>query len=183
MPALAARLAGKVELRCDAASKAAVLDNAGRCGVEPRIPPESIRGGAAGTAGSGPGGETSPPYIEIKDAAEEDWAEEFLDYILAVKTVDSLGEAIEHISRYGTRHSEAILTNDMKNAELFSQRIDAACVYVNASTRFTDGGEFGFGAELGISTQKFHARGPMGLEALTTIKYRISGQGHIRGGK
>jgi glutamate-5-semialdehyde dehydrogenase len=175
MPALAARLAGKVELRCDAASKAAVPNNAGRCGVEPR------RGGAAGTAGSGPGGETSPPYIEIKDATEEDWAEEFLDYILAVKTVDSVEEAIEHISRYGTRHSEAILTNDMKNAELFCQRIDAACVYVNASTRFTDGGEFGFGAELGISTQKFHARGPMGLDALTTIKYRISGQGHTRG--
>jgi glutamate-5-semialdehyde dehydrogenase len=162
-----------VELRCDAASKAAALGNEERRGTDPRIPAESIRGS----------GETSIPRIEIKDASEEDWAEEFLDYILAVKTVDSVEQAIEHISRYGTRHSEAILTNDMKNAEAFTQRVDAACVYVNASTRFTDGGVFGFGAELGISTQKFHARGPMGLDALTTIKYRISGQGHIRDGE
>ncbi|MDR1057965.1 MAG: glutamate-5-semialdehyde dehydrogenase [Treponema sp.] len=122
-----------------------------------------------------------PEGLILKDAAEEDWAAEFLDYILAVKVVDSLDEAIAHITRYGTRHSEAILTNDLKNAETFAARIDAACVYINASTRFTDGGEFGFGAELGISTQKFHARGPMGLEALTTIKYRITGSGQIRG--
>ncbi|MDR2071391.1 MAG: glutamate-5-semialdehyde dehydrogenase [Treponema sp.] len=121
-----------------------------------------------------------PPGLVLQDAAEEDWSAEFLDYILAVKTVDSLDEAVNHINRYGTRHSEAILTNDLRAAEDFVRRVDAACVYTNASTRFTDGGEFGFGAELGISTQKFHARGPMGLEALTTIKYRISGSGQIR---
>jgi len=119
--------------------------------------------------------------ITIKDAAEEDWATEFLDFILAVKTVDSCGEAIAHINRYGTKHSEAILTHDLQSAEQFRAGVDAACVYVNASTRFTDGGEFGFGAELGISTQKFHTRGPMGLEALTTIKYLISGSGQVRG--
>jgi glutamate-5-semialdehyde dehydrogenase len=121
-----------------------------------------------------------PAGLVLKDAAETDWETEFLDYILAVKTVASVDEAIDHINRYGTRHSEAILTRDLEAAAAFERRVDAACVYVNASTRFTDGGEFGFGAELGISTQKFHARGPMGLEALTTIKYRISGQGQIR---
>ncbi|GHV76402.1 gamma-glutamyl phosphate reductase [Spirochaetia bacterium] len=121
-----------------------------------------------------------PPALVLKDAVEEDWETEFLDYILAVKTVDSLEEAVTHINRYGTKHSEAILTNDHRAAEAFERRVDAACVYVNASTRFTDGGQFGFGAELGISTQKFHARGPMGLEALTTIKYRIHGTGQIR---
>jgi glutamate-5-semialdehyde dehydrogenase len=121
-----------------------------------------------------------PAGLLIKDAAPEDWETEFLDYILAVKTVDSADEAVDHINRYGTKHSEAILTRDIKTAEEFRCRVDAACVYVNASTRFTDGGEFGFGAELGISTQKFHARGPMGLEALTTIKYLISGSGQIR---
>jgi glutamate-5-semialdehyde dehydrogenase len=124
---------------------------------------------------------TAPAGLVLKDAVEEDWATEFLDYILAVKTVASLEEAVAHINRYGTKHSEAILTNDLKSAEYFRARVDAACVYVNASTRFTDGGEFGFGAELGISTQKFHVRGPMGLEALTTIKYLISGSGQIRG--
>jgi glutamate-5-semialdehyde dehydrogenase len=122
-----------------------------------------------------------PTGLIIKDAAEEDWETEFLDYILAVKTVNSCEEAIAHINHYGTKHSEAILTNDLKSAEKFRRQVDAACVYVNASTRFTDGGEFGFGAELGISTQKFHARGPMGLDALTTIKYLISGNGQIRG--
>ena len=97
-----------------------------------------------------------------------------------MKTVDSLDEAIDHINRYGTKHSEAILSGDLHSAEQFRARVDAACVYVNASTRFTDGGEFGFGAELGISTQKFHSRGPMGLEALTAIKYLVSGTGQIR---
>jgi glutamate-5-semialdehyde dehydrogenase len=123
---------------------------------------------------------TPPPGLILKDAEEEDWETEFLDYILAVKTVDSLDEAIEHINRYGTKHSEAILTNDLRSAGEFCRRVDAACVYTNASIRFTDGGEFGFGAELGISTQKFHARGPMGLEALTTIKYCITGSGQLR---
>ncbi|MCL2880115.1 MAG: glutamate-5-semialdehyde dehydrogenase, partial [Treponema sp.] len=117
---------------------------------------------------------------QITDACEADWETEFLDYILAVRTVGSRGEAIAHINRYGTHHSEAILTEDLEAAREFRAKVDAACVYVNASTRFTDGGEFGFGAELGISTQKFHVRGPMGLEALTTIKYLISGQGQIR---
>jgi glutamate-5-semialdehyde dehydrogenase len=124
-------------------------------------------------------GAVSSAFV-IKDAVDEDWATEFLDYILAVKTVSSCDEAIAHINRYGTKHSEAILTNDLRAAEQFRSRVDAACVYVNASTRFTDGGQFGFGAELGISTQKFHARGPMGLEALTTIKYLINGSGQIR---
>jgi glutamate-5-semialdehyde dehydrogenase len=123
----------------------------------------------------------SPPAaLVLKDATEEDWETEFLDYILAVKTVSSRDEAIAHINRYGTKHSEAILTNDLRAAEDFRSRVDAACVYVNASTRFTDGGQFGFGAELGISTQKFHARGPMGLDALTTIKYLVTGTGQIR---
>jgi glutamate-5-semialdehyde dehydrogenase len=123
----------------------------------------------------------SPPSaLVLKDATEEDWATEFLDYILAVKTVSSRDEAIAHINRYGTKHSEAILTNDLNAAEEFRAKVDAACVYVNASIRFTDGGEFGFGAELGISTQKFHTRGPMGLEALTTIKYLVTGSGQIR---
>jgi len=121
-----------------------------------------------------------PASLVLKDAVEEDWETEFLDYILAVKTVSSCDEAIAHINRYGTKHSEAILTNDLKSAEKFRAQVDAACVYVNASTRFTDGGEFGFGAELGISTQKFHVRGPMGLEALTTIKYLVTGSGQIR---
>ncbi|WP_461246875.1 glutamate-5-semialdehyde dehydrogenase [Treponema sp. R6D11] len=123
---------------------------------------------------------TVPSTLVLKDAVEEDWATEFLDYILAVKTVSSRDEAIAHINRYGTKHSDAILTNDLKSANEFRSRVDAACVYVNASTRFTDGGQFGFGAELGISTQKFHVRGPMGLEALTTIKYLINGSGQIR---
>ena len=122
-----------------------------------------------------------PPALVIKDAVEEDWATEFLDYILAVKTVSSCDEAIAHINKYGTKHSDAILTNDLRASNAFRSRVDAACVYVNASTRFTDGGQFGFGAELGISTQKFHVRGPMGLEALTTIKYLINGSGQIRG--
>jgi glutamate-5-semialdehyde dehydrogenase len=121
-----------------------------------------------------------PSALVIKDAVEEDWATEFLDYILAVKTVSSCDEAIAHINKYGTKHSEAILTNDLRAANEFRSRVDSACVYVNASTRFTDGGQFGFGAELGISTQKFHVRGPMGLEALTTIKYLINGSGQIR---
>jgi glutamate-5-semialdehyde dehydrogenase len=121
-----------------------------------------------------------PAGLAVKAAVEDDWAAEFLDYILAVKTVSSVDEAITHINTYGTKHSEAILTNDLAAAENFCRRVDAACVYTNASTRFTDGGMFGFGAELGISTQKFHARGPMGLDALTTIKYRITGSGQIR---
>ena len=113
-------------------------------------------------------------------AAESDWETEYDDYILAVKVVSGIDEAIAHINRYNTGHSEAIITRDMANAARFRNEIDAAAVYVNTSTRFTDGGEFGFGAELGISTQKLHARGPMGLDVLTTGKYLITGDGQVR---
>ena len=113
-------------------------------------------------------------------AAEEDWSTEYDDYILAVKIVDSVKEAVSHINRYNTKHSECIVTHDICHAAYFQQSVDAACVYVNASTRFTDGDEFGFGAEIGISTQKLHARGPMGLSALTTVKYLINGDGQCR---
>ncbi len=116
----------------------------------------------------------------IVPASEADWGMEYLDYILSVKTVKSLEEAIAHINRYNTGHSEAIVTRDYDNAQKFLDEIDAAAVYVNASTRFTDGGEFGFGAEIGISTQKLHARGPMGLRELTTTKYVIYGNGQVR---
>lgn len=116
----------------------------------------------------------------LRQASEEDWGREYLDYILSVKTVSSLDEAIAHINRYNSGHSEAIVTDSYENAERFLNEIDAACVYVNASTRFSDGFEFGFGAEIGISTQKLHARGPMGLEALTSTKYIIYGNGQVR---
>ncbi len=117
---------------------------------------------------------------EIVPATEEDWGTEYLDAIISVKIVDSIDEAIAHINKYNTGHSESIITRDYNNALKFQDEIDAAAVYVNASTRFTDGFEFGFGAEIGISTQKLHARGPMGLEALTTTKYIIFGNGQIR---
>lgn len=113
-------------------------------------------------------------------ASDDDYATEFLDFIISVKVVDSIEEAIEHIQKYSTRHSECIVTKSLENAEKFQREVDAAAVYVNASTRFTDGGEFGFGAEIGISTQKLHARGPMGLRELTTVKYLINGNGQIR---
>lgn len=113
-------------------------------------------------------------------ATDDDFGTEFLDYILSVKTVDNLDEAIEHINAYSSRHSESIVTHDYFNAQKFQDEIDAAAVYVNASTRFTDGFVFGLGAEIGISTQKLHARGPMGLEALTSTKYLIDGTGQIR---
>ena len=115
-----------------------------------------------------------------KPATEEDWETEYLDYKLAVKTVDSLDEAIEHIERWSTRHSEAIVTEDYAAAQEFTERVNSAAVYVNASTRFTDGGEFGFGAEIGISTQKLHARGPVGLPELTSYKYVVRGDGQVR---
>ena len=115
-----------------------------------------------------------------KPATEEDYATEYNDYIMTVKVVDSVDEAIAHISAYGTKHSECIITADSTAAERFLGLVDAAAVYHNASTRFTDGGEFGFGAEIGISTQKLHARGPMGLDALTTVKYIVTGDGAVR---
>lgn len=114
-------------------------------------------------------------------ATEEDYASEYLDYIISMKTVENVDEAIAHINKYNTKHSEAIITKNEITAEKFLKEIDAACVYVNASTRFTDGFEFGFGAEIGISTQKLHARGPMGLKELTSYKYQIHGNGQIRG--
>ena len=114
------------------------------------------------------------------EATQADWETEFLDYILAIKVVDSLEEAIAHINQYNTKHSEAIVTENYSAAQKFLNEVDAAAVYVNASTRFTDGFVFGFGAEIGISTQKLHARGPMGLDALTSIKYIIYGQGQVR---
>ena len=116
----------------------------------------------------------------VTDATEEDWATEYLDYILAVKVVDNIFDAIEHIRKYSTGHSECIVTDSLPAAEEFTSAIDAAAVYVNASTRFTDGFEFGLGAEIGISTAKLHARGPMGLRELTTVKYIINGSGQIR---
>jgi len=114
-------------------------------------------------------------------ATEEDWYTEYLDLIIAVKVVDSVDSAIAHINKYGSRHSDSIVTRDYFNARKFLNEVDSACVYVNASTRFTDGFEFGLGAEIGISTQKLHARGPMGLEEITTTKYIIYGEGQIRG--
>ena len=115
-----------------------------------------------------------------KPATDEDYFTEFLDYTLAVRIVDTIDDALEHIEKHGTRHSECIVTSSYKNSQYFLQRVDAAAVYVNASTRFTDGGEFGLGAEIGISTQKLHARGPMGLREMTTYKYLIYGEGQVR---
>ena len=117
---------------------------------------------------------------EIVPALEEDWGKEYLDYIISIKTVKNIDEAIAHINRYNTGHSEAIITRDYENSQKFLDQIDAAAVYVNASTRFTDGFEFGFGGEIGISTQKLHARGPMGLKELTSTKYIIYGNGQVR---
>lgn len=128
------------------------------------------------------GDEETAKLVKVEKIADDtDYATEFLDYRLSSKVVKSLDEAIEHINRFGTKHSECIVTQSLRSAEIFQQSIDAAAVYVNASTRFTDGFEFGLGAEIGISTQKLHARGPMGLEALTTYKYLINGNGQIRG--
>ena len=128
------------------------------------------------------GDEETAKLVKVEKIADDtDYATEFLDYRLSSKVVKSLDEAIEHINRFGTKHSECIVTQSLRSAEIFQQRIDAAAVYVNASTRFTDGFEFGLGAEIGISTQKLHARGPMGLEALTNYKYLINGNGQIRG--
>lgn len=126
------------------------------------------------------GDEQVSQIIECIPATEEDYGTEYLDYIISMKTVSNIDEAIAHINKYNTRHSESIITENMENAERFLNEVDAACVYLNASTRFTDGFEFGFGAEIGISTQKLHARGPMGLRELTSYKYTIKGNGQIR---
>jgi glutamate-5-semialdehyde dehydrogenase len=116
----------------------------------------------------------------LLDAGDEDWDTEFLALVLAVKVVDSVEDAIEHVNAHGSGHSEAIVTNDVAAARAFEKGVDAACVYINASTRFTDGGEFGMGAEIGNSTQKLHARGPIALRELCTFKYVVQGDGHIR---
>ncbi|HJS93879.1 MAG TPA: aldehyde dehydrogenase family protein, partial [Solirubrobacteraceae bacterium] len=116
----------------------------------------------------------------LVEASDEDWDTEFLALVLAVKVVDSVEDAIEHVNAHGSGHSEAIVTNDVGAARAFEKGVDAACVYINASTRFTDGGEFGMGAEIGNSTQKLHARGPIGLRELCTFKYLIEGAGHVR---
>ncbi len=135
----------------------------------------SEESGAVAASGLG-----SATGVTVEPATEEDWATEYLALTLAVRVVDSLEEAIEHIGRYGSGHSEAILTRDAAAARAFQRGVDAACVYVNASTRFTDGGEFGMGAEIGNSTQKLHARGPIGLRELCTFKYLVEGDGHVR---
>ena len=146
-----------------------------------------VRGDARVLASAEAGRETladgGPPRelpVVVEPATEEDWATEYLELTLAVRVVDSLEEALEHIGRYGSGHSEAILTRDTAAARAFQLGVDAACVYVNASTRFTDGGEFGMGAEIGNSTQKLHARGPIGLRELCTFKYLVEGDGHVR---
>lgn len=126
------------------------------------------------------GSSDTKEIIDVKIAREEDYKEEFLDAILAIKIVKNVDEAIEHINKYGTKHSEAIVTENLTSSNKFQRRVDASTVYVNASTRFTDGSEFGFGAEMGISTQKIHARGPVGLKQLVTYKYLVMGQGQTR---
>lgn len=123
---------------------------------------------------------TSEIYPNIKSATEKDYSTEYLSLAIAVKVVDSINQAINHIKKYSTNHSEAIITNSLSNATLFTKSIDSSCVYVNASTRFSDGQKFGLGAEIGISTQKLHSRGPMGLDSLTSYKYVIWGEGQIR---
>ncbi len=122
----------------------------------------------------------SSPSLQLVPATDEDWGKEFLSLVAAIKVVDSLDEALEHIERYGSGHSEAILTEQYEAAMRFLNEVDAACVYVNASTRFTDGGQFGLGAEVGISTQKLHARGPLVLKELTSYKWIIFGSGQVR---
>jgi glutamate-5-semialdehyde dehydrogenase len=124
--------------------------------------------------------ETAAILPGISKASDDDYYTEFNDYIIAVRVVSDVGEAISHINKYNTGHSEAIITRELSSAARFRSEVDAAAVYVNASTRFTDGGEFGFGAEIGISTQKLHARGPMGLAEMTTVKYLIDGDGQVR---
>jgi glutamate-5-semialdehyde dehydrogenase len=125
-------------------------------------------------------GADGPAAALVEAAGEEDWSTEYLAMTLAVRVVESVDEAIEHIGRYGSGHSEAIVTRDTAAARAFQLGVDAACVYVNASTRFTDGGEFGMGAEIGNSTQKLHVRGPIGLRELCTFKYLVEGDGHVR---
>jgi len=154
-----------------------LLRSLGGAGVVVRGDERTLALAAALGGGVAPAGE---PVAPVEEADEEDWATEYLGLTVAVRIVDSLAEAIEHIARYGSGHSEAIVTRDTSSARAFQLGVDAACVYVNASTRFTDGGEFGMGAEIGNSTQKLHARGPIGLRELCTFKYLLEGDGHVR---
>lgn len=176
LPRLAKRFAGKVQLRCDEKAykiigSSPIMTRAGTNAI-----PESDK------TVHHESGKTVIPVLDtgIIPADEADFDTEFLDLICAVKVVSDVNEAIAFINTHNTKHSESIITESRENARLFQAKIDAACVYVNCSTRFTDGGEFGFGAELGISTQKLHARGPMGIKALTTTKYLIDGDGQVR---
>ena len=164
LPMLADKFAGRVKLHADEKSfgilEKCVVSNGTTSGVVP----EALEG----------------PQTILFPATEEDFGNEYLDYECCIKVVDSIEEAISYINSHNTKHSESIISESRANTRLFQSMIDASCVYVNASTRFTDGGEFGFGAELGISTQKLHARGPMGIKVLTTTKYLIDGEGQIR---
>ena len=158
-----------VLVRGDARTLALATTGDGLAGRGAGVAEGDVGAAAAGNAG-----------VLLEPAAEEDWATEYLALTLAVRVVDSVEDALEHIGRYGSGHSEAILTRDTAAARAFQLGVDAACVYVNASTRFTDGGEFGMGAEIGNSTQKLHARGPIGLRELCTFKYLVEGDGHVR---
>ena len=156
-----------------------LADAFAQAGVEMRGDPDAYAILTAATSSGGSTGGTAPAVVP---ATEADWGKEFLALVVAVKVVDSLDEAMAHIDRYGSGHSEAIVTEDYSAAQRFLREVDAAAVYVNASTQFTDGRQFGLGAEVGISTQKMHARGPMGLRELTSYKWIILGDGHIRPG-
>jgi glutamate-5-semialdehyde dehydrogenase len=158
-----------------------VLRSLGEAGVLVRADERTLALAASHESASAQTGGAEERRVVLQAAGEEDWASEYLNLTLAVRIVDSVQEAIEHIGRYGSGHSEAIVTRDTTAARSFQLGVDAACVYVNASTRFTDGGEFGMGAEIGNSTQKLHARGPIGLRELCTFKYLIEGDGHVRG--
>jgi glutamate-5-semialdehyde dehydrogenase len=172
LPRIVASLtAAGVSLRADARTRAIVA------GAQAGLGGSSTPSGAPGSNGASASGAPSAP---LQEASDEDWATEYLALTMAVGVVESVGDAIEHIARYGSGHSEAIVTRDTDAARAFQLGVDAACVYVNASTRFTDGGEFGMGAEIGNSTQKLHARGPIGVRELCTFKYLVTGDGHVR---
>jgi glutamate-5-semialdehyde dehydrogenase len=157
-----------------------ILRSLGAAGVLVRADERALALAAVPAGSSAEAGTAHATSAAMQAAREEDWASEYLALTLAVRIVDSVEEAIEHIGRYGSGHSEAIVTRDTAAARAFQLGVDAACVYVNASTRFTDGGEFGMGAEIGNSTQKLHARGPIGLRELCTTKYLVEGDGHVR---
>jgi glutamate-5-semialdehyde dehydrogenase len=172
-----------VQLRGDERARSNGSDGSDGSGASGAGASGASGAGASGAGGSGSDGADVGALESgalVEEAREEDWETEYLAPILAIRVVDSLGEAIEHIDRYGSGHSEAIVTRDVDAARAFQLGVDAACVYVNASTRFTDGGEFGMGAEIGNSTQKLHARGPIGLRELCTFKYLVQGDGHVR---